>query len=151
VPFVEWGIVFLVLSLGVSLVLAAVLLLLPAAFARGGTREGGTIPVAGYFTALGLAYMLVETHLPQGRHPRPRRCHPRRRAGDRELFLFLRDRERRLRTMGIGAGDAAGFRGHCGLRRGRIVVLSAGAGSLLARGWRCARPRSSRRSPLRRS
>jgi len=60
VPFVEWGIVFLVLSLGVSLVLAAVFLLLPAAFARDGSGEGGTIPVAGYFTALGLAYMLVE-------------------------------------------------------------------------------------------
>ncbi len=65
VPFVEWGIVFLFLSLGVSLFLAAVLLLLPAAFARrgsqGGRREDSfTIHAAGYFSALGLAYMLVE-------------------------------------------------------------------------------------------
>jgi len=52
--------VFLVLSLGVSLVLAAVLLLLPAAFARDGTGGAATISVAGYFSALGLAYMLVE-------------------------------------------------------------------------------------------
>ena len=61
VPFVEWGIVFLFLSLGVSLLLAAALLLLPAAFVR---RKGGgrtsLVPVAGYFAALGLAYMLVE-------------------------------------------------------------------------------------------
>jgi len=60
VPFVEWGIVFLVLSLGVSLVLAAMLLLLPAVFARDGTGKAVTASVAGYFTALGLAYMLVE-------------------------------------------------------------------------------------------
>jgi hypothetical protein len=63
VPFVEWGIVFLFLSLGVSLLLAAILLLLPAAFARNGPRSGNgasAIPVAGYFSALGLAYMLVE-------------------------------------------------------------------------------------------
>ncbi|MBE0603485.1 MAG: hypothetical protein IH611_07635, partial [Deltaproteobacteria bacterium] len=63
VPFVEWGIVFLFLSLGVSLFLAAILLLLPAAFARNGPRGGNgasAIPLAGYFSALGLAYMLVE-------------------------------------------------------------------------------------------
>ena len=61
VPFVEWGIVFLFLSLGVSLLLAATLLLLPAAFARtGGEGETSLFPVAGYFAALGLAYMLVE-------------------------------------------------------------------------------------------
>ena len=51
---------FLVLSLGVSLLLAAALLLLPAAFVRDGTGEAATISVAGYFSALGLAYMLVE-------------------------------------------------------------------------------------------
>lgn len=61
VPFVEWGIVFLFLSLGVSLVLAAVLLLLPAAFARGGRpEEGSRAASAAYFSALGLAYMLAE-------------------------------------------------------------------------------------------
>lgn len=59
VPFVEWGVVFLVLSLGVSLVLAAVFLLLPLPFARV-RGSGGGIPVAVYFSSLGLAYMLIE-------------------------------------------------------------------------------------------
>jgi len=60
-PFVEWGIVFLFLSLGVSLVLAAGLLLLPAAFARGGGREEGSrAAAAAYFSCLGLGYMLAE-------------------------------------------------------------------------------------------
>jgi hypothetical protein len=60
VPFVEWGIVFLALSLCVSLVLAAMLLVLPAVSAGGGNGKAATVPVAGYFAALGLAYMLVE-------------------------------------------------------------------------------------------
>jgi hypothetical protein len=60
VPFVEWGIVFLALSLCVSLVLAAMLLLLPAVSAGGGNGKAATVPVAGYFAALGLGYMLVE-------------------------------------------------------------------------------------------
>ncbi len=61
VPYVEWGVVFLFLSLGVSLVLAAALLLLPAAFARGaGAEEGSRAASAAYFSALGLAYMLAE-------------------------------------------------------------------------------------------
>ena len=60
VPFVEWGIVFLALSLCVSLVLAAMLLLLPAVSAGSRNGKAATVPVAGYFAALGLAYMLVE-------------------------------------------------------------------------------------------
>ncbi|MBM2828020.1 MAG: hypothetical protein HW408_552 [Actinobacteria bacterium] len=59
VPFVEWGVVFLLLSLAISVVLAAVFLLLPLAFARLGENAGG-IRFAAYFSALGLAYMLVE-------------------------------------------------------------------------------------------
>jgi len=135
VPFVEWGIVFLVLSLGVSLVLAAVLLLLPAVYARDGTGEGGTVPVAGYFTALGLAYMLVElTFLKAGILV----------LGDAILaaglaigsFSFFSgigsavsgrwESERAMRRVfaGIAVCGVAGF-----------VALSAGAGSLLARGW----------------
>jgi hypothetical protein len=135
VPFVEWGIVFLVLSLGVSLVLAAMLLLLPAAFARHGTGEAGTLPVAGYFTALGLAYMLVElTFLKVG-------------------ILVLGDA---IRAAGIaiggfsffsGIGSAVSGRWESGRKMGRVfagiavcvvagfVVLSAAAGPLLARGW----------------
>jgi hypothetical protein len=59
VPFVEWGLVFLALSLAVSVLLAALFLLLPLLFTpeRG---SGGGIPVAAYFSALGLGYMLFE-------------------------------------------------------------------------------------------
>ncbi len=59
VPFVEWGVVFLVLSLAVSLALAAAFLLFPLLFAPAGGRCGG-FPVVIYFSFLGLAYMLVE-------------------------------------------------------------------------------------------
>jgi hypothetical protein len=59
VPFVEWGVVFLMVSLAVSLGLAAVCLLLPLSFARLPETAGG-ISLAAYFSALGLAYMLVE-------------------------------------------------------------------------------------------
>ncbi len=59
VPFVEWGVVFLLLSLAISLVLAGGCLLLPLAFARLGDNAGG-VRFAAYFSALGLAYMLVE-------------------------------------------------------------------------------------------
>ena len=59
VPFMEWAVVFLALSLAVSVLLSAVLLLLPLLFVPGGGREG-MIPVAIYFSALGLAYMLIE-------------------------------------------------------------------------------------------
>jgi hypothetical protein len=59
VPFLEWGVVFLMVSLAVSLGLAAVCLLLPLAFARLPGTAGG-ISLGAYFSALGLAYMLVE-------------------------------------------------------------------------------------------
>jgi hypothetical protein len=57
-PFLEWGIVFLALSLVVSVMLAAVFLLLPLVFSRSGGSGG--LPVVTYFSALGLAYMLIE-------------------------------------------------------------------------------------------
>ena len=57
-PFLEWGIVFLALSLVVSVLLAAVFLLLPLVFSRSGGSGG--LPVVIYFSALGLAYMLIE-------------------------------------------------------------------------------------------
>jgi len=57
-PFLEWGIVFLALSLVVSVMLAAVFLLLPLVFSRSGGSGGP--PVVIYFSALGLAYMLIE-------------------------------------------------------------------------------------------
>ncbi|MBI5420157.1 MAG: hypothetical protein HZA60_08705 [Deltaproteobacteria bacterium] len=59
VPFVEWGVLFLLLSLAVSLALAALFLLLPPALS-GKYSTQGAIPLAGYFSALGTAYMLVE-------------------------------------------------------------------------------------------
>jgi hypothetical protein len=59
VPFMEWGVVFLVASLAVSVLLAAVFLLLPLPFTPSRGR-GGMFSVAFYFAALGLAYMLVE-------------------------------------------------------------------------------------------
>jgi hypothetical protein len=134
VPFVEWGIVFLVLSLGVSLVLAAMLLLLPAAFSRGGTGKAATTSVAGYFTALGLAYMLVElTFLKAG-------------------ILVLGDA---IRAAGLAIGGFSFFSGIGSAVSGRwesertmrwvfagiavcvvagFVLLSSAAGPLLARG-----------------
>jgi hypothetical protein len=59
VPFVEWGLVFLVLSLAVSVLLAVLFLLLPLPFTPEG-GSGGGLPVATYFSALGLGYMLIE-------------------------------------------------------------------------------------------
>ncbi|HEU5360906.1 MAG TPA: hypothetical protein VFU42_07080, partial [Candidatus Deferrimicrobiaceae bacterium] len=59
VPFVEWGVVFLVISLAVSAALAALFLLLPLPFAGDQRiRGGGTVGI--YFAALGLGYMLIE-------------------------------------------------------------------------------------------
>lgn len=135
IPFVEWGIVFLVLSLGVSLVLAAMLLLLPAAFVRDGTGKAATISVAGYFSALGLAYMLVElTFLKAG-------------------ILVLGDT---IRAAGLAIGGFSFFSGIGSAVSGRweseramkrvfagiavcvvagFVILSAAASPLLARGW----------------
>jgi hypothetical protein len=57
IPFVEWGVVFLLLSLPVSLAVAALALVLPA-FARRGRRPPAR--ALWYFAALGLAYMLLE-------------------------------------------------------------------------------------------
>ena len=135
VPFVEWGIVFLILSLGVSLVLAAMLLLLPAVFARDRTGETASIPVAGYFSALGLAYMLVElTFLKVG-------------------ILVLGDA---IRAASLSIGGFSFFSGIGSAVSGRwesertmkrvfagiavcvvagFVMLSAAAGTLLAHGW----------------
>ena len=135
VPFVEWGIVFLVLSLGVSLVLAAMLLLLPAVFARDGTGKAATASVAGYFTALGLAYMLVElTFLKAG-------------------ILVLGDT---IRAACLAIGGFSFFSGIGSAVSGRwesertmrwvfagiavcvvagFVTLSTAAGPLLAHGW----------------
>ncbi|HZY05415.1 MAG TPA: hypothetical protein VFF02_18145 [Anaeromyxobacteraceae bacterium] len=57
VPFVEWGVVFLLLSLPASLAVAALALVVPAFARRGGRASVRTL---GYFASLGLAYMLLE-------------------------------------------------------------------------------------------
>lgn len=56
-PLVEWGVLFQVLSLPVSLVVAAALLVLPVA-RRGAAR--GRLGALGCFAALGVGYLLVE-------------------------------------------------------------------------------------------
>lgn len=58
-PFLEWGVLFLLLSLAVSVCVAAAFLVLPALLA-GRRAEEAPIPAALYFAALGLGYMLVE-------------------------------------------------------------------------------------------
>lgn len=59
IPFVEWGVVFLLLSLAVSAAVAAACLLLPV-FAVRSEEERIGLPVVVYFSALGLAYMFLE-------------------------------------------------------------------------------------------
>ncbi len=56
-PFVEWGVVFLFLSLAVSTLLSLLFLLAPAAISRTG-KHNGYIYV--YFGALGVSYLLFE-------------------------------------------------------------------------------------------
>ncbi len=59
-PFAEWGYVALVATLAQSVVLAALLMIVPVAFgAAGGLRQGGSRLVA-YFGAIGFAYLFAE-------------------------------------------------------------------------------------------
>lgn len=59
VPFAEWGVVFLLISLAVSILLAVVLLVLPVLSDRRRPGRPGA-PFVAYFTALGLGYMVIE-------------------------------------------------------------------------------------------
>lgn len=59
VPFLEWGILFLLISLAVSSAVSLLVLLVPALVGRSG-KGRITLPGAGYFSALGLGYMLIE-------------------------------------------------------------------------------------------
>ncbi|GAB4368145.1 MAG: hypothetical protein Kow00128_13250 [Deltaproteobacteria bacterium] len=59
VPFLEWGVLFLLLSLGISSAVSAILLLGPVLAGRS-ARRGITLFRAGYFGLLGAGYMLVE-------------------------------------------------------------------------------------------
>ena len=58
-PFAEWGYVAMLATLAQSAALAAVLLLLPALFARRHGREGRA-PLLAYFGAIGLGYLFAE-------------------------------------------------------------------------------------------
>ena len=59
-PFAEWGYIALLATLAQSVILAGVLMLIPAVLRvpRGGAR--GWVTLAGYFTAIGLAYLAAE-------------------------------------------------------------------------------------------
>lgn len=58
-PFMEWGAMFLLVSLAVSVFLALAFLLLPPVLALRRKGEGG-FPLAAYFSCLGMGYMLIE-------------------------------------------------------------------------------------------
>lgn len=58
-PFMEWGVMFLLLSLAVSVLFALIFLLLPPVLALRRKGEGG-LSLAAYFSCLGVGYMLVE-------------------------------------------------------------------------------------------
>ena len=65
-PFAEWGYIALVATLVQSVVLAALLIVVPALLRRRGRAEGRSLlPVLAYFTAIGLAYMAAEIALIQ--------------------------------------------------------------------------------------
>jgi spermidine synthase len=59
-PFAEWGYVALVATLAQSLVVAALLLVLPVALRRKARAAGSPWRVVGYFGAIGFAYLLAE-------------------------------------------------------------------------------------------
>ena len=58
-PFAEWSYIALVATLAQSVVLAAVLMLLPVGL-RVGRRVGNWLPIPGYFGAIGVAYLAAE-------------------------------------------------------------------------------------------
>lgn len=59
-PFAEWGYVALIATLVQSVVLAAMLTLLPVAVSTRGAQSAFSFPLAGYFGAIGLAYLSAE-------------------------------------------------------------------------------------------
>ena len=59
-PFAEWGFVALIATLAQSVVLAALLTLGPAVLATRRTRSAFSVSLAGYFGAIGLAYLAAE-------------------------------------------------------------------------------------------
>ena len=58
--FAEWGYVALFATLAQSIVLATLLLLVPAAVRVGVKSAGGWVRLAGYFSAIGFAYLAAE-------------------------------------------------------------------------------------------
>ena len=66
-PFAEWGYIALIATLAQSVLLAAVLMVVPAALRsrRRGARGGSLVPLVAYFSAIGLGYMAAEIALIQ--------------------------------------------------------------------------------------
>ncbi len=59
-PFAEWGYVALLATLAQSIVLAALLLIVPVAFAAGAVEGRGRSRLVAYFASIGFAYLLAE-------------------------------------------------------------------------------------------
>jgi hypothetical protein len=59
-PFAEWGYIAVLATLAEGVVLAALLLAIPALLLRGKVGGRGRGALVGYFSALGLAYLLAE-------------------------------------------------------------------------------------------
>ena len=59
-PFAEWGYIALLATLGQSVALAALLMVLPVAGRSRATRDRPTPALLGYFTAIGLGYLAAE-------------------------------------------------------------------------------------------
>jgi len=59
-PFAEWGLVALVATLGQSVVVAALLLVLPVVLRRASPARATGARIVAYFAAIGLAYLAVE-------------------------------------------------------------------------------------------
>ncbi|UCC48201.1 MAG: SAM-dependent methyltransferase [Gemmatimonadota bacterium] len=59
-PFAEWGYIALLATLVQSVVLAGLLMLVPAALRARGAGSAGWLRLVGYFTAIGLAYLAAE-------------------------------------------------------------------------------------------
>ncbi len=59
-PFAEWGYVALLATLVQSVVLAALLMLVPAALRARGAGSSSWLRLVGYFSAIGLAYLAAE-------------------------------------------------------------------------------------------
>ncbi len=120
-PFAEWGYVALVATLAQSLLVALVLLALPAALRRGRPAAGSAPRVVGYFGAIGFAYLAAEI------------------AAIQQLSLLLGHPVYAvaavLATLLIGSGLGSAWSDRLPARRARLVAAAlAGVLALYAAG-----------------